>query len=228
MNIEKLVKGIEIHKAVGKVRENCVYAKFLAEVPAFLIADGAVEANADGSITLYAVECPATRNFSVYVCFEQVSEDNAHKVPGNYGAWSKDNGDTTLKVVDGKCYNLPATVKASLITEEVPAWVIAAGFPVERNGINYELTRTDWGGEVRVGRIVLAKQCGYSMVRTMLTFLTSLNILHFILTIPFLLFSMTSLFLNILVALYSSYAVSTPQLILDTNAPFSVLSPFLP
>lgn len=153
MNIEKLVEGIEIHKAVGKVRENCVYAKSLAEVPAFLIEDGAVEANADGSITLYAVECPATRNFPVYVCFEQVSEDNAHKVPGNYGAWSKDNGDTTLKVVDGKCYNLPATVKASLITEEVPAWVTAAGFPVERKADTYELTRTDWGGEVRVGRI---------------------------------------------------------------------------
>ena len=153
MNIENLVSGICIHKAVGKVRENCVYATSIEEVPAFLLDDGAVKANADGSITLYAVECPATRSFPVYVCFEQVSEENAHKVPGMYGAWAKDNGDTTLKVVDGKCYNLPATVKASLITEEVPEWVTAAGFPVERNNDTYELTRTDWGGEIRVGRI---------------------------------------------------------------------------
>ena len=153
MNIENLVSGICIHKAVGKVRENCVYATSIEEVPAFLLDDGAVKANADGSITLYAVECPATRSFPVYVCFEQVSEENAHKVPGIYGAWSKDNGDTTLKVVDGKCYNLPATVKASLITEDVPEWVTAAGFPVERNNDTDELTRTDWGGEIRVGRI---------------------------------------------------------------------------
>lgn len=122
-------------------------------MPAFLLEDGAVKANDDGSITLYAVECPAIRTFPVYVCFEPVSEENAHKVPGIYGAWSKDNGATTLKVVDGKCYNLPATVKASLITEELPDWVIAAGFPVERKNDTYELTRTDWGGEVRVGRI---------------------------------------------------------------------------
>lgn len=153
MNIEKLVKGIEIHKTVGKVRENCIYAQNINEVPAFLLEDGAVKANDDGSITLYAVECPAIRTFPVYVCFEPVSEENAHKVPGIYGAWSKDNGATTLKVVDGKCYNLPATVKASLITEEVPDWVITAGFPVERKNDTYELTRTDWCGEVRVGRI---------------------------------------------------------------------------
>ena len=154
MNIEKLVSGICIHKAgVGKVRENCVYAKELSEVPDFLLKDGAVQANPDGSITLYAVECPATRKFPVYVCFEQVSGENAHKVPGNYGAWPKDNGDDTLKVIDGKCYNLPATVKASIITEEIPEWVSEAGFPVERKGDNYELTRTDWGGEIRSGRI---------------------------------------------------------------------------
>ena len=157
MNIEKMVReGMEIliHKAgVGKVRENCVYAKSVEEVPAFLLEDGAVKANADGSITLYAIECPATRNFPVYVCWEQVSDENSDKVPGKYGAWPKDNGDETLKVVDGKCYNLPATVKASLITEEVPEWVQKAGFPVHRNGDTYELTRTDWGGEVRTGRI---------------------------------------------------------------------------
>ena len=158
MNIEKMVREgmkILIHKAggVGKVRENCVYAKSVEEVPAFLLEDGAVKANADGSITLYAIECPATRNFPVYVCWEQVSDENSDKVPGKYGAWPKDNGDETLKVVDGKCYNLPSNYKASLITEEAPEWVMAAGFPVHRNGDTYELTRTDWDGEVRTGRI---------------------------------------------------------------------------
>lgn len=58
MNIENLVsavcKGeeISIHKTgVGKVRENCVYAKNLKEVPDFLLEDGAVKANDDGSIS---------------------------------------------------------------------------------------------------------------------------------------------------------------------------------
>lgn len=160
MNIENLVSGIRngneclIHKdSVGQVRENCVYAKNLAEVPAFLLEDGAVEANADGSITLYAVECPATRNFPVYVCYEPVSEENRDKVPGNYGAWSKDNGDATLRVVDGRCYNLPTTISASLMTEEIPEWVISAGFLVNRKGNTYEITRTDANGEVRTGCI---------------------------------------------------------------------------
>ena len=152
---------ISIHKAVGKVRENCVYATSIEEVPAFLIEDGAIVLNEDGSITLYAVECPATRTFPVYVCWEPVSEENKDKVPGNFGSWSKDNGDTTLKVVDGKCYNLPATVKAVLMTDELPTFVKDAGFPVVRNGENWELTRTDWGGEVRVGTIGKAFWCQY-------------------------------------------------------------------
>lgn len=154
-------KEIFIHKAVGKVRENCVYAKSVAEVPEFLIEDGAIEVNEDGSITLYAVECPATRNFPVYICWEEVSAENADKVPGNFGSWSKDNGDTTLKVVDGKCYNLPSMVKATLITEVVPEWVESAGFPLERKGDTWELTRTDWGGEVRKGTIGAALWCQY-------------------------------------------------------------------
>lgn len=153
-------KEIFIHKAVGKVRENCVYAKSVDEVPEFLIEDGAIELNKDGSITLYAVECPATRNFPVYICWEEVSAENTDKVPGNFGSWSKDNGDTTLKVVEGKCYNLPSMVKATLITEVVPEWVKEAGFPLERKGDTWELTRTDWG-EVRKGDIGKALWCQY-------------------------------------------------------------------
>ena len=162
---EAIINGqeISIHKAVGKVRENCVYAKSIDEIPTFLIEDGAIVINKDGSITLYAVECPATRNFPVYICWEKVSEENKDKVPGDFGSWSKDNGDTTLKVVDGKCFNLPAPVKAVLMTAELPSFVQEAGFPVVRNGENWELTRTDWGGEVRVGTIGKAFWCQYGV-----------------------------------------------------------------
>lgn len=154
--ISSIKKGIEflIHKSgVGKIRENCIYAKSIDDVPEFLLEDGAVVVNPDGSLTLYAVECPATRDFPIYICYEEVSERNADKVPGKYGAWSKDNGDETLKVVDGKCYNLPATVKATLITEDIPEWVLDAGFPVAQSENYFELVRTDWGGEVRRGEI---------------------------------------------------------------------------
>ena len=75
--------------------------------------------NNDGSITLYAVECPATRTFPIYICWEEVSAENADKVSGKYGSWSKDNGDT------------------------------------------WELTRTDWGGEIRKGDIGKAFWCLY-------------------------------------------------------------------
>jgi len=84
MSVNNLVSGIQIHKAVGTVRENCVYATTIEEVPAFLLEDGAVVDNSDGSITLYAVECPAVRTFPVYICFERVSEENKDRVPGNY------------------------------------------------------------------------------------------------------------------------------------------------
>lgn len=165
-NIKSIIENgnvIIIHKETGKVRANCVYAKSLAEVPQFLIEDGAIEVIDNDTIRLYAVECPAERKFPVYICWEEVSAENADKVPGKYGSWSKDNGDTTLKVVDGVCYNLPANVTAVLMTEELPAFVVEAGFPVVRNGDNWELTRTDWGGEVRVGTIGKAFWCQYGV-----------------------------------------------------------------
>lgn len=142
-------------KGVGSLRENCIFAESVNDIPEFLIKDGAIEVAENGkAITLNAVEGPATRKFPVYVCWEKVSKDNWEKVPGDYGSWPKDNGATTLKVVDGKCYNLPAIVKAALILEDkIPEWVEKAGFPVRRNGDTYELVRTDWGGDVRTGDI---------------------------------------------------------------------------
>ncbi len=151
---------IVIHKAVGKIRENCVYAKSLEDVPEMLLKDGAVTINNNGSISLYAIEGRVERNFPVFICWEEVSAENADKVPGKFNVWPKDNGFTTLKVVGGKCYNLPSNIKASLITEDVPDWVTAAGFPIEREGDMFKLNRTDWG-EIRTGRIGQALWCQY-------------------------------------------------------------------
>lgn len=152
---------IIIHKEVGKVRKNCVYAQSSADIPSCLKMDGSVVINGN-TIVLHAVEGPAIRTFPVYVCWEDVSEENREKVNGRqYGAWPKDNGAETLKVVDGKCYNLPAPVKAVFMTEELPQFVVEAGFPVVRNGNNWELTRTDWDGEVRIGTIGKALWCEY-------------------------------------------------------------------
>jgi len=155
-------KEFYIHKdGVGKIRENCIYATSTNEVPNFLIEDSAITINSDNTITLYAAEGPATRSFPVYICWESVSEQNKDKVPGTYGTWPKDNGDTTLKVIDGKCYNLPAMIKAVLMTDELPSFIQEAGFPVVRNGENWELTRTDWGRDVRIGTIGKAFWCEY-------------------------------------------------------------------
>ena len=165
INVEKNIHSgnvITIHKETGKIRANCVYARSCDEIPAFLLEDGAIEVIDAQTIRLYAVEGPADRKFPVYICWEEASEEKCDKVPGKYGSWSKDNGDTTLKVVDGKCYNLPANVTAVLMTEELPAFVQAAGFPVARKGNEWELIRTDWGGDVRVGTIGQAFWCEYA------------------------------------------------------------------
>lgn len=164
INVQETIRcgnPITIHKEVGKVRKNCVYARSSADVPAFLLADGAVEMINEQTVRMHAVEGPADRKFPVYVCWEEVSGENADKVPGEFGSWPKDNGDTTLKVVDGKCYNLPANVTAVLMTEELPAFVQEAGFPVARKGNMWELIRTDWNGDVRTGTIGQAVWCLY-------------------------------------------------------------------
>ena len=163
--IEKLRSGEEfsIHRSVGTVRENCVYAESISDVPNFLISDGAISVNEDGTaITLNAVEGPAVRSFPVFVCWEHVSAENAEKVPGSYGAWSKDNGFTTLEVIDGRCFNLPSMVRASLMTTDyVPEWVTTAGFPVYKKGDTWFLNRTD-KGEVKTGTVGQAVWCCYS------------------------------------------------------------------
>lgn len=156
--IEKVRCGAEFYlrkKGVGSIRKNCVLAKNANDIPIFLIEDGAVEVDNNGrQIILHAVEGAAKRSFPVYICWEPVSQENYDQVPGIYGAWPKDNGSTTLKVVDGKCYNLPEEHLAALVIEAgVPDWIDVCGFPVHQHGETYELIRTDWGGDVRMGRI---------------------------------------------------------------------------
>lgn len=151
-----------IHKAVGSIRKNCRFAVDATEIPDFLLHDGAVEINSDGTVTLHAVEGPATRSFPVYICWEEASAQNSDKVPGMYGAWPKDNGAETLSIVDGVCYNLPAMVKASILSDVVPEWVMSAGFPVSRKGDDWTLIRTDWGGDVRTGHVGVAFWCEYA------------------------------------------------------------------
>ena len=154
---------IVIHKECGKLRNNCVYATSAKQIPGFLIEDGAIEVISNDAIVLHAVEGPAIRKFPVYICWEEASLENQSKIPGKYGTWPKDNGDETLKVVDGKCYNLAANVQAVLMGDELPDFVVDAGFPVTRKGDNWELIRTDWGGDVRVGTIGQAFWCMYGV-----------------------------------------------------------------
>ena len=146
-----------IHRQAGTRRERCMCIHNMIELLASsemqeLILDGALEIldAPKGVIALHAIEdgqgTRILKDFSEtrYICWEEVSEENKDKVPGIYGCWNKDNGNTTLVVVEGICYNKAAEVDACLITENVPEWVTEAGFPVEICGSTARLLRTDW------------------------------------------------------------------------------------
>ena len=155
---DTMMKGKEVQIFRGSLteltlRSNCALAHSVEDLPAFLVQDGAVVIRNENTIRLYAVEGHVERHFPVYICWEKVSDENKDRVPGNFGAWPKDNGDTTLTEVDGKFYNLPNTNTAVIITKEIPAFVKNAGFPVSINGTTANLTRTDWGNEVRKGTV---------------------------------------------------------------------------
>lgn len=154
-------KGIDIHKK-KEFPKNCILVESVTDIPPALLMDGAIGITPGDVIVLRSVKGSVSRKLPVVIRFEEVSPENEDKVPGKFAAWPKDNGFDTTKVVDGKCYNLPSTVKASLITEKVPDWVKNAGFPVNRKGDCFELTRTDWGGEVRTGPIGKAMWVQYT------------------------------------------------------------------
>ena len=167
MNIKKaMMDGKEVKIFRGSLteltlRKNCVLAHSADEVPNFLIEDGAAVVLADNKIRLYAVEGPVDRTFPVYICWEEVSAEKKDSVPGNFGAWPKDNGADTLTCIDGQFYNLPVTNTAVIIGTEVPEFIKEAGFPVAINGDTAELTRTDWGNEVRKGTVGKALWVSY-------------------------------------------------------------------
>ena len=92
-----------IYKKAGELK-TCRYVKRPEDVPAFLMEAGAVSITADGRLKMIAKEGPAIRSFPVYLKWEK-----SETLEAGYGAWPKDNGDTTLNVVpDGRCFDKAA------------------------------------------------------------------------------------------------------------------------
>lgn len=104
-----------IHKKAGKIRPTCRLVTCENDVPEFLIEAGAVSVNGD-NITMIAVEGSATRNFPVFLSWEETN-----KIPCGYGAWSKDNGSTTLIVDEnGNCFDKAPNCTAALLVYGKP------------------------------------------------------------------------------------------------------------
>ena len=150
MELKKIVSNILngeeflTHPLKGYNRKNCIYVKCKQDIPRFLLQDGAIEVNeADNSVTLYSVANVATRKLPTYICYDVVSAENKGRVIGEFGSWPKDNGNSTIKLLNGRCYNPAKTIRAALITDkEIPSWVISSGMPIERIDENtYQLTR---------------------------------------------------------------------------------------
>lgn len=139
-------------KDYGTRCTNCIYAKSVCEIPHFLIEDGAIEVNKNGSINLYDVECYTVRKFPVYIYYSEVHPNFRDKLPGKYRAVPKDDGDTTLKVINGKCYNLSHAALAALVTETVPNWVTDSALPITRIGNIFKLKRIDKTVSGQIGK----------------------------------------------------------------------------
>ena len=138
------IKGlINIHKQSGKLRPTCRRVTCKADIPAELINSGAVTVDGN-SVTMIAVEGPATRQFPFFLSWE-----TTEKTASGYGAWPKDNGATTLIVdAEGHCYD-----KAPVLT----AYVLQFGQPIHEHFATMEnitvkdgmcKVATSWG-EVR-------------------------------------------------------------------------------
>lgn len=104
-----------IHKESGKLRPTCRLVTCENDVPKFLIESGAVSVNGN-NIIMIAVEGSATRNFPVFLSWEETSV-----LACGYGAWPKDNGFTTLIVdEDGNCFDKAPNYIASLLVYGKP------------------------------------------------------------------------------------------------------------
>lgn len=108
----KILNGelFTIHKQAGKLKDTCKLVRCKSDIPNFLIDAGAVTAT-DDNVTMVAVEGPATRNYPVFLSWEETDS-----LPCGYGAWPQDNGATTLVVdEDGKCYDMAPSYAAALL-----------------------------------------------------------------------------------------------------------------
>lgn len=108
----------KMHKEAGKLRATCRKVERKEDIPQFLITAGAVKVNDSNSVTMIAVEGPATRQFPFFLSWEETT-----KLQCGYGAWPKDNGFTTLVVdEEGRCYDKAPNVTAALLVygEDLP------------------------------------------------------------------------------------------------------------
>lgn len=141
---------IFVHTELGEPQDNCIYAEVEEDIPAFLIADGAIEVCGGNQVVLYTAEGPEVRTFPLYIRWEIASTENDVEPYGIYYAWAKDNGNETLKVANGKCYGLPKIITAKLITDVVPSFLLTNDIPFERIGDIWKIENKA-NGKVYVG-----------------------------------------------------------------------------
>ena len=104
-----------IHKKAGKLRHTCKLVTCENDVPVFLIEAGAVSVDGN-NITMIAVEGSVTRNFPVFLAWEETNKTDC-----GYGAWPKDNGFTALIVDEnGNCFDKAPNCIAALLTYDNP------------------------------------------------------------------------------------------------------------
>lgn len=151
MSTTTLDSVFTIHKKAGE-RKTCRMIRKADEIPQFLLDSGAVRVNDDGSVTMTAVEGPATREIPFFLAWEKTE-----KLPCGYGSWPKDNGASTLDVTeDGRCFDKAADdasmprYKACKLTIPLPRYFSAKQSVSIRNMVC--MVQTSWG-ELRTSRI---------------------------------------------------------------------------
>ena len=91
---------LRIHKQNGRLYPLCRKVTCEKDIPQELLNNGAVSVNGN-KVTMHSVEGIATRQFPFFLTWNATT-----KTPSGYGAYPKDNGDTTLIVdSEGHCYN---------------------------------------------------------------------------------------------------------------------------
>lgn len=147
MELEKIVSNILngeeflTHPYKGYNRKNCLYVKSKQDIPPFLLQDGAIEVN-ENSITLRSIAHETTRQLPIYICYDVVSQEHRNRVTGEFCAWPKNDGSSTIQIINGRCYNPAKTIRAAVLSDKtVPHWVISSGLQIKRDINTYELIR---------------------------------------------------------------------------------------